>query len=140
MNRTVNIRSESWPCITPFRISSNVWYDFPCIVCEITEDGIRGRGEAMGVMYLGETLESMTQQIEAISAEISRGIGRQELINLLPAGGARLAVDSALWDLEAQLSGISAWQTAGVEPGPIETVPGFYKQYERGKNDCIRSV
>lgn len=122
MNRTVNIRSESWPCITPFRISNNVWYDFPCIVCEIAEDGIRGRGEAMGVTYLGETLESMTQQIEAISAEISRGIGRQELLDLLPAGGARLAVDSALWDLEAQLSGISAWQTAGVEPSPIETV------------------
>lgn len=122
MNRNVTVRSESWPCITPFRISSNVWDAFPCIVCEIDQDGVRGRGEAMGVCYLGETLESMTQQIQEISSDISQGIDREELMNLLPAGGARLAVDSALWDLEAQLSGISAWRTAGVEPNPIETV------------------
>lgn len=122
MNRIVSIRSESWPCITPFRISRHVWDAFPCIVCEINQHGVIGRGEAMGVPYLGETLESMTQQIEAISGDISHGISRQELLDLLPAGGARFAVDSALWDLEAQLSGRSAWQTAGVIPDPVETV------------------
>ncbi len=122
MNRDIRVRSESWPCITPFRISRNVWHEFPCIVCEIDQDGITGRGEALGVSYLGETLESITRQIESVADEISHGASREELLTLLPAGGARLAIDSALWDLEAQKSGISAWQTAGVEPNPIETV------------------
>jgi len=122
MNRIVSVRSESWPCITPFRISRNVWHEFPCIVCEIDQDGVTGRGEAMGVSYLGETLDSMTQQIDAVSGEISRGMDRNELLDLLPAGGARLAVDSALWDLHAQTTGRSAWQTAGVAPNPVETV------------------
>jgi len=53
---------------------------------------------------------------------MSSGADRNALLELLPPCGARCAADSALWDLEAQLSGISAWQTAGVEPGPIETV------------------
>ncbi|NOR67410.1 MAG: dipeptide epimerase, partial [Woeseiaceae bacterium] len=39
-----------------------------------------------------------------------------------PPGGARAAADAAIWDLEAKLTGTSAWQTAGVSPDPIETV------------------
>ena len=122
MNRKVSIQLESWPSIIPFRISSNVWDDFPCVICEIEQDSIIGRGEAHGVYNSGETPESMAQQIQDISAVLASGIDRQELLQLLPPGGARFAVDSALWDLEAQLSGISAWQTAGLKPDPVETV------------------
>ena len=122
MKRSISIQLESWPCIIPFRISSNVWDDFPCLVCEIEQDGIIGRGEGMGVYNRGETLESMAAQIQDVSTALASGADRHELQELLPAGGARFAVDSALWDLDAQLSGISAWQTAGVPDGPVETV------------------
>jgi len=122
MKRTISIQLESWPCIIPFRISSNVWDDFPCLVCEIEQDGIIGRGEGMGVYNRGETPESMAAQIRDVSDALASGADRQALLELLPAGGARFAVDSALWDLEAQQSGISAWQTAGVETNPVETV------------------
>jgi L-alanine-DL-glutamate epimerase-like enolase superfamily enzyme len=122
VNRKLSIRFESWPSIIPFRISNNVWDDFPCLVYEIEQDGVIGRGEALGVSYFDETLESMAEQLRGISNEISNGADREALLELLPPGGARCAADSALWDLEAQLSGISAWQTAGVEAGPIETV------------------
>jgi L-alanine-DL-glutamate epimerase-like enolase superfamily enzyme len=122
MTRKVSIRFESWPSIIPFRISNNVWDDFPCLVYEIEQDGVVGRGEALGVSYFNETLESMAEQLRGISAAMSKGADRKALLELLPPGGARCAADSALWDLEAQLSGISAWQTAGVEAGPIETV------------------
>ena len=41
---------------------------------------------------------------------------------ILPPGGARNAVDAALWDLEAKRSGRPVWQLAGVpEPRPILT-------------------
>lgn len=122
MNRSTSIRIESWPSIIPFRIANHVWDDFPCVVYEIEQNGIVGRGEALGVYNLGETTDSMASQLENITDEILAGASRQRLMELLPAGGARFAADSALWDLEAQVSGISAWQAAGVESAPVETV------------------
>lgn len=122
MKRDIKVRIESWPSIIPFRISNHVWDDFPCIVCEISQDGFVGRGEALGVYYNDETPESMAAEIESISAALREGVDRQALQELLPAGGARFAVDSALWDLDAQLSGESAWQSAGVASEPVETV------------------
>jgi L-alanine-DL-glutamate epimerase-like enolase superfamily enzyme len=99
-----------------------VWNEFLGIVCEIEQDGVIGRGEALGVDYMGETQESMAAQIQGILGALERGADRQTLLELLPPGGARFAVDSALWDLEAQLSGVSAWKTAGLESDPVETV------------------
>ena len=122
MIREISVRKESWPSIIPFRISNHVWNDFPCIVCEIRQDGITGRGESLGVYYRDETPESMTAQIEQVTAALSEGADRQQLLELLPPGGARFAVDSALWDLEAQMSGRNAWEMAGVQPDPVGTV------------------
>ena len=108
--------------LNPFRIARKTSDDFPCEVCEIGQDGRIGRGEALGVYYLGETEKSMLAQLDSIAGDLAGGAGRQELLELLPPGGARCAADAALWDLEAQLSGTSAWNTAGVAPDPIETV------------------
>ncbi len=122
MKRRLYLRIESWPTITPFRIANHVWNDFPCLVCEITDDGLVGRGESMGVYYTGESPESMARQIEQIKDQLEGGVSRQDLQQLLPSGGARFAVDSVLWDLDAQISGQSAWQTAGVSADAVETV------------------
>lgn len=122
MKRSVSIHTESWLALIPFRISNNVWHDFPCVVCEIEQDGAIGRGEGLGVYYLDETLESMTAQLEEIAPQLANGASREQLLELLPPGGARMAADAALWDLEAQLTGRSAWSIAGVEPNPVETV------------------
>jgi L-alanine-DL-glutamate epimerase-like enolase superfamily enzyme len=113
---------ENWLALIPFRISRNTWDDFPCVVCEIEQDGLIGRGESLGVYYLNDTEKSMLAQIDAIAASLAEGADRQALLELLPPGGARCAVDAALWDLEAQLAGTSAWQMAGVNTDPIETV------------------
>jgi L-alanine-DL-glutamate epimerase-like enolase superfamily enzyme len=120
--RRVSVHLENWMARIPFRISRNTWYDFPSVVCEVEQDGVIGRGEGLGVYYLDEDQKSMLAQIESIADKLAAGAGRQELLKLLPPGGARCAVDGALWDLEAQLSGISAWKTAGVSTSPIETV------------------
>lgn len=63
----------------------------------------------------------MLAELDAISDKIAAGADRNDLLELLPPGGARNAADAALWDLEAQLSGISAWEIAGVKPEPVET-------------------
>ena len=113
MSRTVSIHTESWLSIIPFRIANNVWDDFPCVVCEIEQDGLIGRGEGLGVYYLDETPESMARQLEDIASELAAGADRERLLELVPPGGARMAADSALWDLEAQQGGKSAWAMAG---------------------------
>ncbi len=122
MTRNVSIHTESWLAIVPFRIANNVWDDFPCVVCEIEEDGLIGRGEGLGVYYLDETPESMAGQLESVAPQLAAGADRAQLLDALPPGGARMAADAALWDLEAQQSGSSAWTMAGVDEGPIETV------------------
>jgi L-Ala-D/L-Glu epimerase len=44
------------------------------------------------------------------------------LQDALPAGGARNAVDCALWELEARRDGVPVWQLAGLpEPKPLLT-------------------
>ncbi|MGI9221034.1 MAG: dipeptide epimerase [Woeseiaceae bacterium] len=122
MIRKVSVHLENWMALIPFRISRNTWNDFPSVVCEIEQDGAIGRGEGLGVYYLGEDQASMLDQVESIVDRLSAGAGRLDLLELLPPGGARCAVDAALWDLEAQLSGSSAWKTAGVSEDPVETV------------------
>ncbi|NCF51378.1 dipeptide epimerase [Gammaproteobacteria bacterium] len=122
MMRRVSTHLENWLALIPFRISRHTWDDFPCVVCEIEQDGMIGRGEALGVYYLGETEKTMRDQLDSIAPELGKGANRRDLLELLPAGGARSAADAALWDLEAQLSGVSAWETAGVSASPVETV------------------
>jgi len=122
VKRQVSAHLENWMALIPFRIARQTSDDFPCVVCEIGQDGRIGRGEALGVYYLGETEKSMLAQLDSIAGDLADGAGRQELLELLPPGGARCAADAALWDLEAQLSGTSAWNMAGVAPDPIETV------------------
>ncbi len=57
----------------------------------------------------------MVAAIEANRAAIEAGIDREALQHLLPPGGARNALDCALWDLEAHRSGKPVWQLAGVD-------------------------
>lgn len=122
MKRRVSNHIESWASLIPFRIANYEWDDYPTVVCEIEQDGIIGWGEALGVYYLDETEKTMLKQLEAVAADLAGGASREDLLKLLPAGGARNAADAALWDLEAQLSGTSVWQMAGVEADPVQTV------------------
>jgi len=122
MQRRISVRTETWPSLIPFRIANITFDDFPLIVCEIEQDGVVGSGEALGVYYHDETPASMTAEIQSVIAELEAGADRRQLLELLPPGGARFAVDSALWDLEAQLSGVSAWEAAGVTAATVETV------------------
>jgi L-alanine-DL-glutamate epimerase-like enolase superfamily enzyme len=118
----LSIHTEEWPAARPFRITGHVWNSFEAIVVELSRAGAVGRGEALGVFYANETPETMTAEIEAIADRLVAGVDRVALQELLPAGGARNAVDCALWDLEAKLSGRTIWELTGVRPKTLETV------------------
>lgn len=116
------VHIEEWDLQKPFRISGEEWRSSRSVVVQIEADGHRGRGEAQGVFYTGETVESMMAQIYAVVDAVEKGISREELLGLLPSGGARNAIDCALWDWEAKRSGKSIWELTGIEPGPVTTV------------------
>jgi L-alanine-DL-glutamate epimerase-like enolase superfamily enzyme len=64
----------------------------------------------------------MVKRIEGVRDSIEAGIDRETLQTLLPAGGARNAVDCALWDLDAKRLRKPAWQLADLgEPRPLLT-------------------
>lgn len=83
------------------------------IVVEISEAGRIGRGEAVPYARYGENVEGEMARIESVRSALEGGLTRQALQSLLPAGAARNAIDCALWDLEAKLSGVPAWRAAG---------------------------
>jgi len=118
----LELKTEVWPYATPFRITNYVFTDAEVLVAALTDAAAVGRGEAGGVYYHGETPASMTAQIEALRSRIECGLDRQQLTELLPAGGARNLLDAALWDLEAKRRGAPVWTLAGTpEPVPLRT-------------------
>ncbi|MDA0680130.1 MAG: dipeptide epimerase [Proteobacteria bacterium] len=122
MTFKVSVVSKNWPLHKPFKISRDVHLHSETIICEISDGALTGRGEAAGVSYAGETQESIKKQIEDVALEIAAGISREDLQILLPPGGARNAVDCAMWDLEAKRAGQTIWQMLGWDPSPVTTV------------------
>jgi len=117
MTRRLTVSKRTWPLKEPFAISRGVETECDAIVVGLADGDVEGLGEAIGVSYHDETVASMTRQIEDVRAAIEAGATREQLLDLLPAGGARNAVDGALWDLEAKASGVRAWERAGVGKG-----------------------
>lgn len=121
MTTTLEAYQRSWLLREPFAIARGISTHSNVIVVELGRAGRVGRGEAMGVDYHGETIDGLLEQIETVRPQIEAGVTRKRLLDLLPPGGARNAIDAALWDLEAKLSAVSAWHTAGIPAKPVVT-------------------
>ncbi|MFN3834394.1 MAG: dipeptide epimerase [Glycocaulis sp.] len=111
---SLSVRVEPARLKTPFRITGHVMETVSLVVCTLRRGQHTGCGEATGVYYHAETGESMASQIEAVRTRIEAGITREALQDLLPAGGARNALDCAMWDLEASEAGEPVWKLAGL--------------------------
>lgn len=119
--RKVSARLEHWPMAAPFRITGYVFTALDCVVVEITDGEATGRGEAAGVYYLGDMPKDALEQVVALIPDLENGLDRQTLQSKLPPGGARNAIDCALWDLECKLAGTSIWAKTGVQSRPLVT-------------------
>lgn len=118
----LELQLEPLPLAAPFRISGYVFDAMPAIVATLRDGSCTGRGEAAGVYYLDDRPEGMLATLEAHRAAIEAGISRDDARRLLPPGGARNALDCALWELEAQRAGKPVWQLAGMAaPRPLLT-------------------
>ncbi len=111
----IEVSRDVFPLAQVFTISRGSRTEAQVLTVQLSEGGHQGRGECVPYARYGETLESVTAQIEGLPDRMSR----EALVDLLPAGAARNAVDCALWDLEAKRAGKRVWQLAGLpEPGP----------------------
>ena len=117
--RIVSARGEIWPLARPFRIARGAKNEARVIVVEIGQGDVTGRGECVPYARYGESMESVLEDIARLTKAVEGGAGRHDLQG---RGAARNAIDCALWDLEARLSGRTVWQHAGlVEPSSLVT-------------------
>ncbi len=116
--RAVRVYQESWPLHTPFVISRGARSEAEVVVVELEEDGIKATGECTPYPRYGESAASVMAQIAEILPQLEKGLTREALQQLLPAGAARNAVDSALWDLQARSQGMSLAEAAEISLPP----------------------
>ncbi len=120
--RRLAVRVERWPLAGAFTISRGSKTEARVAVAEITQGGAVGRGECVPYARYGETIEGVVAAIEGLAGAVADGLDRDRLQAALPAGAARNAVDCALWDLEAKITGTPVWQRAGLAaPAPLTT-------------------
>ncbi|MFD2055997.1 N-acetyl-D-Glu racemase DgcA [Mesorhizobium calcicola] len=116
MARVISVEAERFPIAGTFTISRGSKTEAEVITCMISEDGHTGRGECVPYKRYGETMDGVSEAIEAMRQRIAGGISRAALLDAMPAGAARNAIDCALWDLEAKISGTSVANAMGAVP------------------------
>jgi len=114
---SIDAHEEIWPLSQPFRISRGSSTEAQILVLTVSDGKHIGRGEGVPLARYNQNIASVLAQIESIQGD--NNLNRQSLQGPLPAGAARNALDCALWDLEAKISGKRAWELANI---PI--VPG----------------
>ena len=120
--RAVKVYPETWPLHSPFTIARGARSEAGVVVVELEEEGYKGIGECTPYPHYGETEASVLAQITSLTDRLQQGVTREQLQSLLPAGSARNAIDSALWDLQARQRNSDLWQLTGViPPATIDT-------------------
>src|SRR3954470_17140787 len=103
---------EIWPLKQPFRISRGSRTEACVVVVSVSDGRCTGRGEGVPIRRYQQSSETLLAQIDSIKNSAS--LDRHELQKLLPPGAARNALDCALWDLEAKISGKRVWELANI--------------------------
>jgi L-Ala-D/L-Glu epimerase len=119
---TMTVATDRWPFRKPFRIASGTLETVDFLTVTLRQGEATGQGEGIGILFRGETLDSMREQVESVRRALAGGAGRLDIQSLLPPGGARNAIDCALWDLECKQAGQTIWDRLGVAAKPLQTV------------------
>ena len=114
--RTIHAREEVWPLKEVFRIARGACTEARVVVVTVSNGEHTGRGECVPIARYNQSTESVITQIESIKEE--KSLDRQHVQKLLPAGAARNALDCALWDLQAKISGKRVWELANIPVVP----------------------
>ena len=122
MTRELKVLDEAWPLVRPFAISRGVKTEAHVVVAEIQDGEAMGRGECVPYARYEESVHGVSEQIKGQTGAVAFGLDGFGLTERLPAGAARNALDSALWDLQAKVTGRRVWELIDLpEPSPTVT-------------------
>lgn len=108
---TIEVGVETWPIAGEFVIARGAKREAIVVVVHVSDGIVVGRGECVPYARYDETVESVRTAILAQSNVANR----HALLEQMPAGAARNALDCALWDYEAKQSGTSVAVLAGLQ-------------------------
>lgn len=106
----VEVSRDVFQLAQVFTISRGSRTEAKVLTVRISDGSFQGWGECVPYARYDETLGSVEAEIAGLPADFTR----QSLMELLPAGAARNAMDCALWDLECKRAGKRAWDLAGL--------------------------
>ena len=115
MRRRLTVTAERFPVAGRFTIARGSRTEITVVTASLEEGSARGRGECVPYSRYGESVDGVIAAIETAREAAERGVDAAELQDLLPPGAARNALDCALWDLGAKLSGVPAHVSAGID-------------------------
>lgn len=120
--RKLSVEVERFPIAGTFTISRGSKTEAVVVVASIADGGMVGRGECVPYARYGETVESVSADIESARSFILGGGDRVALRQQMAPGAARNALDCALIDLEAKQTGRGAANLLGLPPlEPVNT-------------------
>lgn len=116
------VRAETWALKQPFIIARGREDSITVIVVSLTADGKTGQGESCPVLHYGETVESVVSEVREMLAALEKNGSWSAIHDNFKAGAARNAVDCAVWDLAAKVSGRRVHEMLGMSSlKPVET-------------------
>ena len=115
MARSLQAQAESWELAAPFAISRGTKSRADVVVATVRDGGFVGRGEGVPYPRYGESVAATLQAIGGFAGACGEG-SREALLEAMPPGAARNAIDCASWDLEARRRGVPVWELAGLPP------------------------
>lgn len=137
---TMEVRVEELPLAERFTIARRTWDTTTNVFVILRHDGATGIGEAGPAEEWGESVESVTAQLEGLDlGALSGPFDLETVATLLPPGSARCAFDMAMHDLAATLAGLPLNSFLGLDgrnlPPTSLTLPiaGVDKMVERAQ-------
>ena len=123
----VTARVDTFPLAGAWTISRGSISEVEVVTVEVRLKGHLGRGECRPYPRYGWTAAGVLAEIEEAAPEIARrgDPADWDLGRLMPATAARNALDCALWDLRAKMSGRPVWQLAGMAAPPRPVVTAY---------------
>lgn len=114
----IDVTRDVFQLAQVFTISRGSRTQAEVLTVTVQGDGFRGVGECVPYARYGETLDSVTAQIEGFTEDW------QALPEALPAGAARNALDCAFWDHAAKQAGKRVWDLLGL-PAPRPEITAY---------------
>ena len=111
----LSLSHESWPIAGGFTISRGTKTAADVVIARLSDGTHQGWGECVPYARYGESLQSVSDQLNAVAGAVAAGAGRQEVQSMIAPGAARNALDCAFWDYEAKKSGQPVWKLAGLQ-------------------------